>query len=182
MQEGEYTSHYNANQLQEFNELIVIGFSGTFDCGGNTLTFNYKKTAGNYGIAPFREICDATIRNLKVAGTISTNKNHAGGIAYDALGSNTIENCTVSITINSSINGAGWHGGFVGWNEGMLMFKDCVFNGSLLGSTTYYCGGFVGHNHKIDNGSASASFTDCLFAPAEVTVTSSPMPITSILG
>ena len=167
--EGEYTSTYDVSQRTAFNELIVGNFSGTFNGGDHTLTFNYTKIAGGDGIAPFDQIANATIRNLKVAGTISTNKNYAGGIAYLSDGSSTIENCTVSITINSSIKGAGWHGGFVGRNTGALTFKNCVFNGSLLGSKTYQCGGFVGYL----NGSASVSFTDCFFAPAQVTVTTS---------
>ena len=167
--EGQWTSPNDNNQGQAFNELVVGSFNGTFDGGGKTLTFNYTCTVRD-GIAPFKDITNATIRNLKVAGTISTNKNFAGGIACDALGSNTIENCTSSITINSSINGAGWHGGFVGWNKGTLMFKNCVFNGSLLGSNTTLCGGFVGRDIE----GTIASFTDCLFAPTEVTVKKKP--------
>ena len=41
-------------------------FSGTFDGGGNTLTFNY--TATEEEVAPFRYITGATIKNLRVAG------------------------------------------------------------------------------------------------------------------
>lgn len=43
-------------------------FSGTFDGAGYTLTFNYTATGNN--AAPFAYITDATIKNLRVAGTI----------------------------------------------------------------------------------------------------------------
>ena len=62
----------------------------------------------------------------------------------------------------------------MGRNIGTLTFKDCVFSGRLLGSNTYFCGGFVGENASdTDDGSSSVSFTDYLFAPDQVTVTSS---------
>lgn len=167
---GTYTSLQDPNQMMAFNELIVRAFGGTFDGRNHTLTFNYTKSVGTDSIAPFFYISNAVIKNLKVAGTIGTNIDYAGGIAYHSDGSTIIENCTVSITIDSNINGAGWHGGFVGRNVGTLTFKDCVFNGSLLGPSTYSCGGFVGCNNYD---SSSVSFTDCLFAPDQVTVTSS---------
>ena len=45
-------------------------FKGTFDGGGHTLTFNY--TATDEKVAPFRYINGATIKNLRVAGTINS--------------------------------------------------------------------------------------------------------------
>ena len=70
-------------------------FSGTFDGGGNTLTFNY--TATEEEVAPFRYITGATIKNLRVAGTINTGYKFAAGIVAISNGG-SIENCQSSVT------------------------------------------------------------------------------------
>ena len=57
--------------------MVTATFSGTFDGGGHTLTFNY--TATDEKVAPFRYITGATIKNLRVAGTIN-----AGGYKFAA--------------------------------------------------------------------------------------------------
>lgn len=54
-------------------------FSGTFDGGGYTLTFNYNGSGDD--IAPFRFLKNALISNLHVAGQITTSGRHAGGLA-----------------------------------------------------------------------------------------------------
>ncbi len=86
-------------------------FKGTFDGGGNTLTFNYTATGNN--AAPFAYITGATIKNLRVAGTINTGYKFAAGIAAQTDGTTNITNCQVSVTINSSKSGDGTHGGLV---------------------------------------------------------------------
>ena len=50
-------------------------FSGTFLGDGHTITVTLTDD-GKQGLAPFRCINGATIRDLKVAGTIASNKNH----------------------------------------------------------------------------------------------------------
>ena len=51
---------------------------GTFDGGGHMVTFNFSTTA--IGSAPFRYIDGATIRNLRVAGLVtSQGKRFAAG-------------------------------------------------------------------------------------------------------
>ena len=158
---GSYVSPHDS---KDFNRLIVGNFGGTFDGGGHTLTFNFVNTVCDY-TAPFNNIQGATIKNLKVAGAISVGKDFAGSFVGTALGSNTIENCTSSVTINSNRQDSGGHGGFVGRNKGTLSFGNCVFDGQIVGrGYTKSNGGFVGHNN------GSASFTDCLFNPASITV------------
>ena len=159
--EGSFVSPKDAKDLEK---LIVGTFGGTFDGGENTLTFNFVNTADD-DTAPFLNIEGATIKNLKVAGTISVSKDYAGGIACLANGSNTIENCTSSVTINSNRQDSGFHGGFIGMNVGTLEFRNCVFDGQMVGIGYTGNGGFVGRN------GGSASFTDCLFDPVSITIT-----------
>ena len=138
-------------------------FKGTFDGGGNTLTFNY--TATEEEVAPFRYITGATIKNLRVAGTINTGYKFAAGIVAISNGG-SIENCQSSVTIDSSTSGDGTHGGLVADSyTGTLDISNCLFDGKLLGTTTTSCGGIVGWHKQ-----GTLNITNTLFAPAEVTV------------
>ena len=142
-------------------------FRGTFDGQGHTLTVNYN-TSEQYA-APFRNVENGcVIENLIVAGKITTSAKNAAGIAANQYGTVTIRNCRSSVTIQSSVNGDGTHGGFVG-NKGNsdyahLYIEGCVFDGRIISSgtgATTDCGGFVGW--KGDKG--SLSITNSLYAP-----------------
>ena len=138
-------------------------FKGTFDGGGHTLTFNYTATGNN--AAPFAYITGATIKNLRVAGTINSGYMFAAGIVAISNGG-TITNCQSSVTINSSKSGDGTHGGLVADSyTGTLNITNCLFDGKLLGTTTTSCGGIVGWHKQ-----GTLNITNTLFAPAEVTV------------
>ena len=139
-------------------------FSGTFDGGGNTLTFNY--TATEEKVAPFRYITGATIKNLRVAGTINAGGyKFAAGIVSISNGG-TIENCRSSVTINSSKDGDGTHGGLVADSyTGTLDISNCLFDGKLLGENTESCGGIVGWRKQ-----GTLKISNSLFAPAEMTI------------
>lgn len=139
-------------------------FSGTFDGGGNTLTFNYTATGDN--AAPFAYITGATIKNLRVAGTINSGNKFAAGIVAISNGG-TITNCQSSVTIDSSTSGDGTHGGLVADSyQGTLDITNCLFDGKLLGENTTSCGGIVGwHNNK-----STLNISKSLFAPAEMSI------------
>lgn len=145
-------------------------FSGTFDGGGNTLTFNYTATGDN--AAPFAYITGATIKNLRVAGTINTGYKFAAGIAVQTDGTTNITNCQISVTINSSKSGDGTHGGLVAYQgSDTLTINNCLFDGELLGASTSGCGGFVGW--VANSSSCHTYISNSLFAPANITVTAS---------
>ena len=145
--------------------MVTATFSGTFDGGGHTLTFNYTATGNN--AAPFAYITGATIKNLRVAGTINTGYKFAAGIAAQTDGTTNITNCQSSVTINSSRSGDGTHGGLVADSyTGTLNITNCLFDGKLLGTTTTSCGGIVGWH----NSNSKLNISNSLFAPAEVTV------------
>ena len=111
-------------------------FCGTFLGEGHTLTANLSSTAtgtgwNEQGVAPFHFIFGATIKDLTVAGTISSASYHTAGIVGFAYDTNLIENCTVTATLNVSNNYAG---GIIGHGENSATtIKDCVFAGTING-------------------------------------------------
>jgi len=140
-------------------------FGGTFDGGGNTLVFNY--TSVQEYCAPFRYIHGATIKNLQTAGTINASAKYAAGIAGYAQNINHITSCRSSITISSTIDGDGSHGGLVGevvkgYTD--VYFEDCLFDGTFSGAKTEKWGGFVGWNED----GPDSHFKHCLFNPESV--------------
>ena len=138
-------------------------FNGTFLGGGHTLTVDISDD--HNCTAPFRYVNGATISDLTVAGSVSSNGLYAATLVAKSDGSTQFTNCHITATLNCTWNGFSHDGGFVGVNNGTLTFDRCSFKGSLLGAQTYRCGGFVGLNQN-----ATANFTDCLFAPAAVTI------------
>ena len=146
-------------------------FKGIFDGQGHTLTFN-STTSESY-CAPFRYANGATFRNLKVSGTISTSNQFAAGFVGQITGNGcTFNNCVSNITIASSRNGDGTHGGFVAnIQQGTNNFNGCAFTGSFTTSNgTTNCGGFAGWCET--NNSAKIFLTDCVFAPSNTNFTS----------
>ena len=143
-------------------------FKGTFDGQGHTLTVNL--TSGTlsgdwYYTAPFRVIDGATIKNLKTTGTVTQNSGKgAAGLAGHTTGTCTITNCVSDVTINSLTDGDGTHGGFISEIRGNTTMNGCAFTGSITGSTTRYCGGFVGYKY-----SGTATLNNCVFAPTAIT-------------
>ena len=139
-------------------------FRGVFDGNGNALELNQSADWDN--CAPFGSLADAVIRNLNVTGTIATSRQFAGSIAAHTTGHTEIANCVSTVRIIANNSGDGTHGGFVAVNSGALRFTGCCFRGRLLGEGSHSNGGFVGWN----NGGCAIQYTECLFAPAEVTM------------
>ncbi|MBR1840496.1 MAG: hypothetical protein IJ782_07935 [Prevotella sp.] len=134
-------------------------FSGTFDGDGHTLTVtltaNAASTSGNTeGIAPFHFIRNATIKNLRTAGTITSTTNHTSGLVGFSEGTNTFQNCVVSTTLNVKY----YMGGFIGHSQSSsITIRDCLFNGTVNGSSSTYIAGIWGWN-----GGGSGSIVNCL--------------------
>lgn len=160
-------------------------FCGTFDGNGHTLKINCSGT-GQY-IALFRSTDHATIKNLRVVGSIHNTATWSGnnasvsdqnkftaGLVGNCQAGTIIQNCVISVTITSDINGDGSHGGIVGLinnatTEGnMVRIENCLFNGKLLGPNTRDCGGFVGAGYSV--GSQKCGIYNCLFSPSEITM------------
>jgi len=141
-------------------------FSGTFDGDNHTITANIVSTATGddvniQGVAPFHYINGAKIKNLTVAGTITSASKYAAGLVGWSTNYPHINDCVVTATITTS---ADYAGGFVGniyANESSTntYFENCVFAGTIINTSSdadRRAGGFFGY------GSGDSYFTNCL--------------------
>ena len=140
-----------------------IAYRGTFDGNGHTLTV--KQPFNEEYMAPFRYVGNATIKNLHVAGTISTSNKFEAGLIASVQSNSTvdIENCRSSVTLNNTMNGDGNNGGFIGIvnSNANVTFRNCKFDGAFEGDNSSENGGFVGW---VARGS-TLSIDYSLFAP-----------------
>ena len=147
-----------------------LSFQGTFLGNNKTLTLDLTGTEN--GCAPFCTLKNATIKDLNIAGTVTTGYKYGASLAVHTYGTTTIENCisTAAITSTFTSSADGTHGGFVALNEGnsTLTFTNCVFAGKMLGSNAHSNGGFAGYN-----GGTKIIYNNCLFAPSERTMSTS---------
>lgn len=129
-------------------------FKGIFDGGGHTITCTIDYTEG---AAPFHNIYNATIMNVKVEGSI-TGINYCAGLVGNASGTNTIRNCKVAANITCS----GTHcGGVLG--HGVMSttsILNCVYSGTISSTTTKNVGIIYGWSDDGDTG----NITNCLAA------------------
>ena len=147
---------------------LMPGFGGTFDGGGHTMNINL--TANDTYCAPFSIARNATFKNLRVAGTIATDKTHSAGLVGRAYGTTGITNCRSSVSILSSTPGHGGHGGFVGSinnEDSNISIDGCLFDGKILtegNEATINCGGFVGESSNRP----TLTIANCLYAPVQL--------------
>ena len=152
---------------------LVWGYVDVTNCNV-TVDITSTKGSTNTDLYP-AGIASQVVKDAQIAvsgctvdGTISTDGKYAGGIIGIAQGSASITDCLSSVTINSSTEGDGTHGGFVGvqgnYDGKTLTIEGCVFNGQLLGASTHSCGGFLGWR------SQTVTISNSLFAPVQVTI------------
>ena len=190
----------NAKLTQDVDlggEIVMLGsvsypYSGTFDGNGHTLKFNWNAGEDNQ-IAPFYYVENATIKNLRTQGKITSKSYGLSGMVYIASGTTTITGCISDVDIT---------GGNGGWNDsraaGMVQavgyqasvhITDCLVKGSItdnadedyraMAGFVFYNGGtytltrclYVGKNNAPNNGYSKtfgkdgygATFTDCYY-------------------
>ena len=155
---------------------VIHSFKGHFDGDWHILTFDCGSIEEPYEddyCAPFAYVDGAKISNTYFHGLIITRGKYAGeiiGCVNNASGRATEVTscfCEGDNTIMSKATGAVYHGGLVGRVAyGEIIFKWCVFNGSITGeNTTTHCAGFVGYvNGKGDDGKGSVSYQYCTMA------------------
>lgn len=153
-------------------------FAGTFDGNWNTLIFNNGSMTNpctSEKCAPFSFVGPGTtIKNLRVEGTIISQKKYAAGLIgwLEGDGSYYITNCTSNIIVNCSKIEKGtnsskyWDcsvGGFIGQiQSGNVYFENCVFGGSILKgeqAEANRCAGFVSYVQAT-----KADYTNCTMA------------------
>ena len=111
----------NAKLTQDVDlggEIVMLGsvsypYSGTFDGNGHTLKFNWNAGKDNQ-IAPFYYVENATIKNLRTQGKITSKGYGLSGMVYIALGTTTLTGCISDVDIT---------GGNGGWNDSRASSK-----------------------------------------------------------
>ena len=134
-------------------------FNGTFLGDGHTATLDFHDD-DYMGFAVFSFINGATIKNLKVAGTVEGHLYSAAIVGRVLGGSNRLENCVST----ASIRGMYSIGGLVGYCiRGDLEISGCVFSGRLIANTggaSYTAKGvFIGWYE----GNGTKTLNDCLY-------------------
>ena len=144
-------------------------YRGVFDGNGHTITFNLADTKQEI-MAPFRYVGNATIKNLRTAGTVNTSARYASGLIGKTLEGTTatIENCRSSVTLKSSVSGnvTGRLAGFIARQSGSnVVIRNCKFDGGFEGANATHNCGFVAW---VARGS-SLAIDNCVFAPDHIT-------------
>lgn len=157
---------YTATSYQGQDAMIGTDFrkyAGTFDGNNHTVTVDFNNTvAENTGL--FCQVNGGTIKNLKVAGDITTNKKFAGGICAVINRKATITNCESNVTITDSRteDKDGTHGGIVALvqshGEGVEI-SNCLFSGAIESEYCDGCGGVVGWTSGGEN---NVTIKNCL--------------------
>ena len=131
-------------------------FCGTFDGNGQTLTVDVNSS--EEATAPFRSVKDGTIKNLVIAGNVSSSANHAAGLVGGCRGTIVIRNCNVTATVSSDT----YAGGFVGHggDGNTLTMENCVFSGTISNFSNF-AGGLLGWCDNL-----TLKMSDCLFKGA----------------
>lgn len=131
-------------------------YAGTFDGQGHTITYTMNATQEIVGL--FRALT-GTIKNLCVAGTITTSYKKAGGIVAEIFGG-TIQNCVSSVNIESDFNDDAAYAGiaFRGSAAGCVI-KDCIYTGTINAPEAFNLAGILGFTGT----DCSSTVTNCLF-------------------
>ena len=117
-------------------------FQGTFDGQGHSITINAVNNQAD-GTAVFRNVGKhALIKDLKVKGTITTDKKYAAGIAAWNYG--TIRGCYVDVEVTSAMAGDATHAGIAAVTYQGAMIENCLSKFVVKGATTEKCGGISG--------------------------------------
>ena len=160
----------NAKLTQDVDlggEIVMLGsvsypYSGTFDGNGHTLSFNWDAGEDNQ-IAPFYYVENATIKNLRTQGKITSKGYSLSGMVRAALGTTTISGCIsdVDITGGSDWDASRAAGMVQAVGSGAsVQITDCLVKGSITDNadeSERYMAGFVSYNN------GTYTLTRCLY-------------------
>ncbi len=136
-------------------------FKGTFDGGNHKLTLDFS--SNYFNAAPFYSVDGATIKNLHLAGSVSSMAEEVSGLVGQVnSGGCTVENCRNSLIVSyvGTDVGSRMGGYFAHVDAGTVTITNSVFDGILEGKGSNY-GGFVA---KLA-GNGALSISNSVFAP-----------------
>ena len=137
-------------------------YTGTFDGQGHTLSFNWNAGKDDE-IAPFRYVKDATIKNLRTQGKITTSSQYLSGMVYAALGTTTLTGCIsdVDITGGSDLDYSQAAGMVQAVGSGAsVQITDCLVKGSITDNADERERGMAGF---VFNNNGTYTLTRCLY-------------------
>jgi hypothetical protein len=140
--------------------LNANAFAGTFDGCGHSI---HVSITGNTEIeSPFRCISSATIKNVKVTGSVSGGIHCSGLVGVALSGTCTISNCEVAVSVTCNSTHCG---GIIGHGRSSnTTIENCLFSGSISGPTTatgiFYGWGDGGTHYNV-NCLSAGNYTGC---------------------
>lgn len=140
------------------------GYSGTFDGQGHTVTVDWNGNGGGY-FALFPFVTDATIKNLRVTGKMTSDIYPLSVFSLEASGTTTFSGCISDVKItNGDKNDTNCAAGMLlsAATKAKITFNDCIVAGDLNGTTDNSrqgMGGFV--CGQADD--ATCTFDNCLY-------------------
>lgn len=142
----------------------LLCYTGTFDGQGHTLSFSWDAGSRD-DIAPFKYVKDATIKNLRTQGKITTKGDCSSGMVYGALGTTTLTGCISDVDITGG--DAGWYASQAAGMvqavayQASVQITDCLVKGSITDNAdeSYKAmAGFV-----FNNNGGTYTLTRCLY-------------------
>ena len=123
---------------------VTDAYAGTFDGDGHTISgLSVSSTKTSQALGLFGVVNGATIRNLKVEGTVTSNGNYNGGIVGKSQGAVTVQNCSFDGQVSGN-----YAGGIVGRiNAGSVNIDRCA---NLADITGTYAAGILGYGTARD--------------------------------
>ena len=125
-------------------EAQMLGdYYGVLDGQNHTITVNINREADDAALIQKMQQ-GSVVENLTVRGTITTSAKFAAAVAAHTYGA-TVRNVASYVDIVSTVNGDGTHAGIVAVVEsGATKIENCLYAGTMSGSSTTSCGGIVG--------------------------------------
>ena len=151
-----------AGREHPYNYNSFYYYTGTFDGQGHTLSFSWDAGSRDC-IAPFKYVKDATIKNLRTQGKITTKGDCSSGMVYGAFGTTTLMGCISDVDITGgSGSDASRAAGMVQAvaRDASVHITDCLVKGSITDNadeSERYMAGFVSYNN------GTYTLTRCLY-------------------
>ena len=113
-------------------------FAGIFDGGNHTIHYDYDEVTEKWrGLFAF--VKDATIRNLRVEGSVYVTNIHYGALIGRGNGTILVENVVTDVDIIGAMNQVTGDAGMIGANYANITFNNCATLGEMgfEGSSMY---------------------------------------------
>ena len=136
-------------------------YAGTFDGQKHTLTLNWDAGSTSWR-APFYVVEGATIKNLRVKGSIKSDKKGHAGLIQSAYGTVAVSNCVIDVDITCGYSeDACKAAGMIQYidGNGKVTINDCLVKGSINAKEA----GRKGMGGFVFEQNGKCTFNNCLY-------------------